>query len=93
MGCLIPDRLYSPDIEGYGIDLLSERFGNFKKLFREEDVQFLSDLQFAHDAQQLWLFQPGPGLPPEVREHLESVAETYSLNAAVLFEPRARIVA
>lgn len=55
VGCLIPDSLYSPDIEGKGIWELIEDSGfstyypALAEHFKNVDVKMLDDLQVMHD--------------------------------------------
>jgi hypothetical protein len=74
IGCLIPDELYTPDIEGTGINdgggdevwaiLVQAGFN------KEEDEELLSALQWLHDGQ-----------PPETwRERLRYMAAEFKLE-------------
>lgn len=66
IGCLIPDELYDPSIEGMGVTPLlfgmeDPRHMNFVKILRrvtgmetEADAEFLGHLQDLHDIESYW---------------------------------------
>src|SRR5258708_3125935 len=53
VGCLIPDKMYYPEMEGNGIGDLPWRFVEY---FGEDNIDFLGDLQEIHDSYEpaLW---------------------------------------
>lgn len=50
VGCLIPDELYSADMEDLTADDLIKKFPNTKKIFNPRSTNLLLDLQDVHDS-------------------------------------------
>jgi len=74
IGALIPDELYSKEMEGYTIDRLlineRDRFPELSKLFEGIDEQLLSDMQDIHDFNE----------PDQWEYNFKLIAEDYNLN-------------
>lgn len=49
IGCLIPDELYTPKLEGITVDHLPENILNFIGIESKEDLHFMKSLQVIHD--------------------------------------------
>lgn len=56
VGCLIPDDLYDPDMEGQNIGTLARAFPELLELFPREQHILLNSLQYMHDS-----LMPRPG--------------------------------
>lgn len=74
IGALIPDELYSEQMEGCGVNELMVRFPELKKMFNIKDESALEDLQLIHDSHF-----------DDREEKLENFAATYGINYT---EPR-----
>jgi hypothetical protein len=75
IGCLIPDDVYSPDMEGQSILSLLESDVWTKKLpFSLDDAEFLGYLQAIHDWHDLSVW----------KDKLQEIATKYQLNDSVL---------
>lgn len=48
-GCVLPDSFYDPEMEGYGVDVLVERWGEILPSFFGEYKNILCCLQATHD--------------------------------------------
>jgi len=77
-GCLIPDELYSPDLEGLVVEAMSD--GVYDRLFPNINRLFLSDLQRVHDSSINWKSDS------TMREALISVAKFWQLDHDFLAE-------
>jgi hypothetical protein len=53
VGCLIPDDVYTPEMEGRGIDELVEQFCVIEQLFAGVEYSLLKDLQHLHDTRDV----------------------------------------
>lgn len=71
VGCLIPDELYSTDMEGKGVTGLSFQY---PYLGLSEHVELLDSLQKMHD-----FFEPH-----EWMRELRSIADKHNLNPGIL---------
>lgn len=74
VGCLIPDELYDPDMEGEDAGMLPELFPQLKPLIYGLNIKLLTEIQFMHDneAPASWLL------------HLKSTAHRFCLSPEVL---------
>ncbi len=81
VGCLIPDELYTPDMEGHPIIILLGRNKDLRNLFGT-GVMLLSSLQTTHDAVNNWNTDNRFARPNELRV----IAHTYKLNPVVIDE-------
>ncbi len=81
IGCLIPDDVYTEDMEGRGIaENLSEDwdFPVLRRLFNTQHKQELAfDLQAVHD-------QADPFTEKYIRQRMEVVAKAHGLSDAIL---------
>lgn len=73
IGCLIPDELYDPKIEGHGFRGL-EQFPALKELFAGVDVNLGDDLQRLHDIYEPW----------EWKNRLRTIARSHKLSPAII---------
>lgn len=49
IGCLIPDDIYDPKMEGMSIEFIYDSYPKMKKLNLGREISFLSGLQKIHD--------------------------------------------
>ena len=76
VGCLIPDELYDPEIEGESIHVLPSEL---KIYLGRDHLIFLSDLQKAHDNSSR-----ADNFMPWFRESMSEIADEYKLDPGVL---------
>jgi len=72
IGCLIPDDVYDPKMEG-DLDELLDKFPEMREVFgiqKDDDLEFLLDAQSVHDT----------GSPNEWPEQLALLAKQYNLE-------------
>ena len=53
IGCLIPDELYTADMEGIAVTSLLTKFSSLGQLFKDIYPSMLDDLQTIHDYRQV----------------------------------------
>lgn len=82
VGCLIPDDLYDPKMEGNDAVGLFSRFPKVEKLLGKDNESLLSDLQRIHDSS---LYRNESTITKWHRD-LNSIAREYNLNPEVLKE-------
>lgn len=80
-GCLIPDELYSPQMEGEDIQTVLRQYPQVKHAILGDDVEdsrfaLLGNLQSVHDMHR----------PEEWKEQLAITAHDYSLSPQVLHD-------
>lgn len=74
VGCLIPDDLYYPAMEGSGVGAVRMNFPEIRKFFEDVDNSMLSRLQSIHDHHEVSLWRMG----------LDGVAKEFSLDRTIL---------
>lgn len=74
VGCLIPDELYSPAMEGSGVGAVVRDFPEFGKFLEGVAGTMLAELQSVHDRDEVHTW----------RWSLEGIAITYELDRTVL---------
>lgn len=77
-GCIIPDELYSQDIEGTTFGAIWDSDSRYKELFDLETCILIGDLQLIHDNRSY-----GPALWPQ---KLEKLAKDNGLEYTVINE-------
>jgi hypothetical protein len=77
-GCVIPDELYSPDIENTCFSALCYSDARYQELFNNESVRLVTDLQIIHDGK----FCTSDEWPAR----LEELALEYKLDGRVIEE-------
>lgn len=87
IGCMIPDDVYEPQMEGRNIASLLGKIGGPDRpiealvvLFEGINVQFILDLQVLHDTDQNWDENGFRRKSPEVIEHLRWIAMQYGVT-------------
>ncbi|MGQ7794513.1 hypothetical protein ACUN0C_19080 [Faunimonas sp. B44] len=75
VGCLIPDELYTPRLEGNSVFMLPQRV-----LDQLPAPSLLNELQIAHDDPTNWWN------PTRLRYHLTVIAQHWALNTDALEE-------
>ncbi len=70
IGCLIPDNLYHPDMEGKRVGTLFGTYPKLKELLNQVKYQLLFDLQDVHDS----------GIPENWKKQLIVTAGRYKLE-------------
>lgn len=78
LGYCIPDSIYNPEFDGKDQSSIRALMGRkaLGNLFNPADVQFLVDLQYAHDT--------APVSPAHIKQRIEDVAIKYDLTIPVL---------
>lgn len=77
VGCLIPDELYDPGMEGHSaLGLVNAGF--LLPSFFDKNLPLLDDLQFVHDEISCW------DTEEFLRAELAKVADTYNLSTKTL---------
>ncbi len=77
VGVCIPDDMYNPDIDAYG-GIIQVRRGMpdwYKSVFNGIDVDYLSNLQRAHDNSIA-----GEGFTESIKDRLREIADTHALT-------------
>lgn len=78
VGCLIPDEMYTPHIEGNAIKSIIENNHHFPKItnfLSNVDVKFLEVCQRAHDEQAGWNY-----FHDNIKVKLTQIASTWNLT-------------
>lgn len=73
IGCLIPDDLYSPKMEGHGADRLRRHFPAMGMLLHDVSADLLTTLQDLHDLED----------PEMWEDELREVARSFNLGEVV----------
>jgi len=75
VGILIPDEIYTPQMEGKGLRELIDEFNSIDNLFPTQDEQsLLSMLQIIHDNSSNW---DENGLAPWAKTELKAIPDLY----------------
>ena len=74
IGCLIPDELYKPEMEGFGFTSLIVEFPVIRQLFADIDTGFGQALQTVHDTYEAY----------EWKRELRKVGDWFNLNTSIL---------
>ena len=77
VGCLIPDDLYAPEMEGHGVTFLLDEFTELPDWF-SENLGLLAELQNTHDHDLCWKSTSA------MHRALTRVAREYGLSPAIL---------
>lgn len=72
IGLFIPDEFYHPSLEANDVAFLTEKVPYMKELFSGVDLQFLKDIQKAHD-------HDSSGIS-DIVDNLEDIAKDYNLS-------------
>jgi hypothetical protein len=54
VGCLLPNELYSPEMENLSIDDVCTKFPKVEEHFGSENTPFLGSCQYWHDSRSKW---------------------------------------
>jgi len=78
IGCLIPDELYTPELEGNGVSMpiIEDVLNKIYPDMTDEDLLFLLDLQDLHDIE---IIQYNSFIE-HVHNEMEIIADAYDLN-------------
>lgn len=80
IGCQLPDALYKPDLEGYGVLGLFDRASAIKEHFAATSYEFLTELQEAHDCALPRFAGAAKNDPADLAARLQVLAYTYGLT-------------
>ncbi len=71
IGCLIPDQVYHPNIEGMTVRSLKARYPDFAAIVADVDTYLLDECQYVHDRHEV----------PQWASELRKLAQKFELEA------------
>lgn len=90
IGCLIPDRLYDPLMEGNSVNIILDKIQDYVELRKllgasvNGRIEFLHNLQVVHDDSDNWKGKTKPERDKSIRKALLSFAADNNLKTTAI---------